>query len=180
MVLAHYDWRLNRLGYKVRLITPLPNDLLAHSKSLSVKMVGLFVTALVGAYTLEDLWEKFGDTRLTLVRTLQTFSASSHFPLTYSMNKPSTGRLASFVSSSSPSSSSWLLSKSTSWSLTTPAQAMHKCLPSSRLTSLGTTSHKIHSMLRLDRKLPLRIWGGVVDSYIRTSRHIPLAQVNSK
>lgn len=69
MVLAHYDWSLNRFGYKVRLnITS--NDLPAHSKSVSVKMVGLFVTALVGAYTLEDLWEKFGDTRLTLVRTL--------------------------------------------------------------------------------------------------------------
>ncbi|KAF9448288.1 glycosyltransferase family 39 protein [Macrolepiota fuliginosa MF-IS2] len=32
----------------------------------SVKMVGLFVTALIGAYTIEDLWEKFGDTRLTI------------------------------------------------------------------------------------------------------------------
>jgi len=33
-------------------------------------MVGLFVTALVGAYTIEDLWEKFGDTKLTFVRFL--------------------------------------------------------------------------------------------------------------
>ncbi|KAJ3737050.1 glycosyltransferase family 39 protein [Lentinula guzmanii] len=31
----------------------------------SVKMVGLFVTALVGFYTLEDLWNKFGDLRLS-------------------------------------------------------------------------------------------------------------------
>ncbi|EST08282.1 Glycosyl transferase, family 39 [Kalmanozyma brasiliensis GHG001] len=30
----------------------------------SVKWVGLFVTALVGAFTVEDLWEKFGDLRM--------------------------------------------------------------------------------------------------------------------
>ncbi|KAJ7454876.1 glycosyltransferase family 39 protein [Mycena latifolia] len=30
----------------------------------SVKMVGLFVTALVGLYTIEDLWEKFGDLKM--------------------------------------------------------------------------------------------------------------------
>lgn len=33
----------------------------------SVKWVGLFVTALVGVYTLEDLWEKFGDLRMRKV-----------------------------------------------------------------------------------------------------------------
>ncbi|KAF6763542.1 glycosyltransferase family 39 protein [Ephemerocybe angulata] len=32
----------------------------------SVKMIGLFVTALVGVYTAEDLWDKVGDTRLTV------------------------------------------------------------------------------------------------------------------
>ncbi|KIY70267.1 glycosyltransferase family 39 protein [Cylindrobasidium torrendii FP15055 ss-10] len=31
----------------------------------SVKMVGLFVTSLVGLYTVEDLWEKFGDLRMS-------------------------------------------------------------------------------------------------------------------
>ncbi|KAL5511598.1 PMT2 [Sanghuangporus vaninii] len=31
----------------------------------SVKWVGLFVTCLVGAYTIEDLWNKFGDLRLS-------------------------------------------------------------------------------------------------------------------
>ncbi|QRV74898.1 dolichyl-phosphate-mannose-protein mannosyltransferase [Ceratobasidium sp. AG-Ba] len=34
----------------------------------SVKWVGLFATALVGAYTLEDLWDKFGDLKMP-VRT---------------------------------------------------------------------------------------------------------------
>jgi dolichyl-phosphate-mannose-protein mannosyltransferase len=30
----------------------------------SVKLIGLFVTALVGLYTIEDLWEKFGDLKM--------------------------------------------------------------------------------------------------------------------
>ncbi|WYZ37586.1 hypothetical protein EsH8_II_001092 [Colletotrichum jinshuiense] len=30
----------------------------------SVKLVGLFVTSLVGLYTIEDLWSKFGDTKM--------------------------------------------------------------------------------------------------------------------
>lgn len=35
----------------------------------SVKMVGLFVTALVGLYTIEDLWQKFGDLKMPVVRS---------------------------------------------------------------------------------------------------------------
>ncbi|EPS95451.1 hypothetical protein FOMPIDRAFT_71065 [Fomitopsis schrenkii] len=31
----------------------------------SIKWVGMFVTALVGLYTIEDLWEKFGDLRMS-------------------------------------------------------------------------------------------------------------------
>ncbi|KAF6741540.1 dolichyl-phosphate-mannose-protein mannosyltransferase [Ephemerocybe angulata] len=37
-----------------------------------VKMIGLFVTALVGVYTVEDLWDKFGDTRLIMSHPFQT------------------------------------------------------------------------------------------------------------
>ncbi|TCD70275.1 Protein O-mannosyltransferase 2 [Steccherinum ochraceum] len=31
----------------------------------SIKLIGLFVTALVGLYTIEDLWEKFGDVKMS-------------------------------------------------------------------------------------------------------------------
>lgn len=32
----------------------------------SIKLVGLFVTALVGIYTIEDLWNKFGDSKMPI------------------------------------------------------------------------------------------------------------------
>ncbi|KAJ2933739.1 hypothetical protein H1R20_g3356, partial [Candolleomyces eurysporus] len=41
----------------------------------SVKMIGLFVTALVGVYTIEDLWDKFGDTRLTVRQQINHWAA---------------------------------------------------------------------------------------------------------
>jgi dolichyl-phosphate-mannose-protein mannosyltransferase len=34
---------------------------------LSVKWIGLFVTSVVGLYTLQDLWDKFGDLRMPIV-----------------------------------------------------------------------------------------------------------------
>ncbi|KAI0950000.1 hypothetical protein AcV7_008603 [Taiwanofungus camphoratus] len=41
----------------------------------SVKWVGLFVTALVGLYTIEDLWEKFGDLRMSVRDQLRHWGA---------------------------------------------------------------------------------------------------------
>ena len=39
----------------------------------SVKWIGLFVTALVGIYTIEDLWDKFGDLRMPVVCLMKLF-----------------------------------------------------------------------------------------------------------
>lgn len=37
---------------------------------ISVKLIGLFVTCLVGLYTIEDLWDKFGDLKMSAVSLL--------------------------------------------------------------------------------------------------------------
>jgi Dolichyl-phosphate-mannose-protein mannosyltransferase len=42
---------------------------------VSVKWIGLFVTALVGVYTIEDLWDKFGDLRMPVVSTTPSYPA---------------------------------------------------------------------------------------------------------
>jgi len=43
--------------------------------------VGLFVTLLVGAYTIEDLWDKFGDLRMPVVRAaLSIISSKTKVP----------------------------------------------------------------------------------------------------
>lgn len=34
-------------------------------------MVGLFVTSLVGLYTIEDLWDKFGDLKMSWVSNIK-------------------------------------------------------------------------------------------------------------
>ena len=36
----------------------------------SVKWIGLFVTSVVGLYTIQDLWDKFGDLKMPFVRCL--------------------------------------------------------------------------------------------------------------
>ncbi|KAK2466632.1 hypothetical protein APHAL10511_000890 [Amanita phalloides] len=41
----------------------------------SVKMIGLFVTALVGLYTIEDLWEKFGDLKMPVREQVKHWGA---------------------------------------------------------------------------------------------------------
>ncbi|KAJ7614913.1 glycosyltransferase family 39 protein [Roridomyces roridus] len=41
----------------------------------SVKMIGLFVTALVGLFTIEDLWEKFGDVSISVQDQLKHWTA---------------------------------------------------------------------------------------------------------
>ncbi|KAI7961564.1 hypothetical protein MJO28_002053 [Puccinia striiformis f. sp. tritici] len=41
----------------------------------SVKWIGLFVTALVGAHTLDELWEKFGDLRMPIRTYIQHWIA---------------------------------------------------------------------------------------------------------
>lgn len=44
----------------------------------SVKWVGLFCTALVGVYTAEDLWNKFGDLEMPFVSLLPHSPAGGH------------------------------------------------------------------------------------------------------
>ena len=61
------DWmcyEVSTFRYSLRDLTPFH----------SIKWVGAFVTALVGAYTIEDLWNKFGDLRLSWVNFVSHFS----------------------------------------------------------------------------------------------------------
>jgi dolichyl-phosphate-mannose--protein O-mannosyl transferase len=56
------------IGCVTRYLFLSPVGIQAHAEFVcSVKLVGLFVTALVGVYTVEDLWHKFGDLKMSLV-----------------------------------------------------------------------------------------------------------------
>lgn len=68
MALAIHDRFLHRLCFEVKVPTLMlqAHTYIAHS----VKMVGLFVTSLVGLYTIEDLWDKFGDVKMSWVSLL--------------------------------------------------------------------------------------------------------------
>jgi len=73
-------------------------------------MVGLFVTALVGLYTIEDLWNKFGDRRMPVVCQV-TCSLSFANDEFHSELNSDTGAHVSLVLSCSLSLCTWLVSK---------------------------------------------------------------------
>lgn len=82
----------------------------------SVKLVGLFVTALVGVYTIEDLWDKFGDLKMSWVRCLSSsLGLQMLTSCVYSVTKRNIGVPVSLVSSFFPYWSIWHLSRSILW-----------------------------------------------------------------
>jgi len=64
----------------------------------SVKLIGLFVTALVGLYTIEDLWNKFGDLRMPVVRKSRARPWAVLKSQIHSKNNSATGAHGSPVS----------------------------------------------------------------------------------
>lgn len=67
----------------------------------SVKWVGFFVTALVGLYTIEDLWNKFGDLKMPKVSIM-----NACFGMATNLNRWSFSRMSPFECLAS-SSSRW-------------------------------------------------------------------------
>ena len=78
MDVAVLDWLIYRLRYKVLQSGDNAIVFIESLTSSSVKWVGLFVTALVGLYTIEDLWEKFGDMKMSVVSTHTHAKAELH------------------------------------------------------------------------------------------------------
>ena len=93
----------------------------------SVKWVGLFCTALVGAYTIEDLWMKFGDLKMPRVSDHKNHQSLLRQDLTISRLR---WLLISRLESSDSSSFHCLYtcspSTSTSWCSRTADQETHR------------------------------------------------------
>src|SRR5438034_1227266 len=78
--MAFHDWNFYRLCLKVNYCKIILFMIVYENyiymfliinfnnfKFLSVKWIGLFTTALVGLYTIEDLWNKLGDLYISKV-----------------------------------------------------------------------------------------------------------------
>lgn len=81
-----FDWWmwLSFTGFSIGCVTRLVLGALLCSNRLplsSVKLVGLLVTALVGLYTIEDLWHKYGDLRLTMVSPTFAYRTDNNLQL---------------------------------------------------------------------------------------------------